>query len=103
MIPPALLVHTASVEPYEGSGAYGDRYGTAYDLPCYYEGRRQLVRGSDGTEVVSEGVLFADIPATELKAGSRVTVLGRSTWVITVSTLDDGGLTGLAHIEVALA
>lgn len=102
MIPPQLLVHTASVQPYEGSGAYGDAYGTAVDVPCYYEGRRQLVRGSDGAEAVSEGVFYAN-QDVEVPVGSRVSVAGRDTYVLSVSTLDDGGLTGLAHIEVALA
>lgn len=102
MIPPQLLVHTASIEPYEGSGAYGDVFGTAFTLPCYYEGRRQIVRGADGDETVSEGVLYADL-GTEIPTGSKVSVVGRDTRVLTVSTFDDGGLTGLAHLEVALA
>lgn len=102
MIPAFLLVHTASVEPYEGGGAYGDVYGQAFNVVCYYEGRRQLVRNGDGAEVVSEGTMFVN-PDVTIPAGSRVTVLDRSTWVITVSTLDDGGLTGLAHQELALA
>jgi hypothetical protein len=90
--------HVASVEPYLGSGAYGDTYGAPFDLPCVYEGVRQLVRGADGSEAVSEGRLFAD--PVDLPVGSRVTILGRQTWVITVSTLDG---TRDAHIEVALA
>lgn len=102
MIPQALLVHTATVKPYLGSGAYGDLYGDPFDVPCYYEGRRQLVRGSDGAEAVSEGTMFID-PGPDIPAGSEVTVVGRTTHVITVSVLDDGGLTGLAHLEVALA
>lgn len=101
MIPPFLLVHTATVEPYLGSGAYGDRYGAPFSLPCYYEGKRQLVRAGDGSEAVSEGVLYAD-PA-DIPAGSKVTILGRETWIITASTFDDAGLTGLAHVELALA
>lgn len=100
-VPAYLLVHSATIEPYEGSGAYGDQYGTPYELPCYHEGRRQFVRASDGTEAVSEGTLYANV--ADIPAGSRVQILNRETWVITVTTLDDGGLTGLAHIEVALA
>lgn len=116
MIPPQLLVHTATVRPYEGSGAYGDTYGTAVDVPGYYEGRRQLVRDADGAEAVSEGTLYVDPPGTEytrpdgntatvpeFTPGSEVIVLGRTTHVITTLPLDDGGLTGLAHQEVALA
>lgn len=101
MIPSQLLVHTATIEPYLGSGAYGDTYGAAFDLSCYFEGKRQLVRAADGAEVVSEGVLYAN--PGDVPAGSKVTILGRETWAITVSVFDDGGLTGLSHIEVALA
>ncbi len=95
--------HVASVEPYLGSGAYGDRYGAAYELPCVYEGQRQLVRASDGSEAVSEGTLYADpvnVPGGILPPGSRVAVQGRETWVITVSLFD--GRRG-EHLEVALA
>lgn len=102
MIPAELKVHTATVEPFEGSGAYGEIYGAPASVSCYYEGRRQLVRNGDGDEVVSEGVLFAELDAN-IPTGSRVTVLGRETYAITVSVFDDGGLTGLAHQEVALA
>lgn len=97
-----LLVHTATVEPYEGGGAYGDVYGDPFQLPCYYEGVRQLVRARDGSEVVSEGTLYAN-PTDSVTPGSKVNILGRDTWVLSVSTFDDGGMTGLAHIAVALA
>lgn len=102
MIPAHLLVHTLSLEPYAGSGAYGDQYGAAVSVPCYYEGKRRLVRDGNGDEVVSEATAWVQ-PGVDVPDGSRVTVLGRTTHVITVSVLDDGGLTGLAHQEVALA
>lgn len=101
MIPNYLLVHTASVEPYEGSGAYGDVYGAAYSLPCYFEAQRKIVRDAQGDEAVAEATVYAD-PGAEIKPGSRVTVNGYASTVITVSVFDDGGLTGLAHREIAL-
>lgn len=94
------LIHTASVEPYLGGGAYGDQYGTAVEVPCYFEGRRELVRASDGTEVVSEGLMMTDL-RDDITPGSRVSVENRETWVISVGRLNDGG--SLAHLEVALA
>lgn len=102
MIPSHLLVHVASVEPYEGSGAYGDVYGVAYSLPCYFEAERKIVRNSEGDEAVAEATVYAD-PGDEIDPGSRVSVNGYSSTVITVSVFDDGGLTGLAHREIALA
>lgn len=101
MIPAHLLVHTASVEPYEGSGAYGDVFGAAFDLQCYFEMERKVVRDSNGDEAVSECQVFADLGA-EVKPGSRVTVNGYASTVITVAVFDDKGLTGLAHQEVSL-
>lgn len=116
MIPDQLKVHSATVKPYVGSGAYGDRYGDPVTVAGYYEGRRQLVRDASGSEAVSEGTFYTDpvgteqtlldgttVTVPEIPAGSQVTVLGRKTHAITVTPLDDGGLTGLAHQEVALA
>lgn len=101
MIPPQLLVHTASVTPYAGTGAYGDTFGDAISVPCYFEGKRQVVRGPDGDEAISEGVLYADL-GYDIPVGSKVSVAGRDSIALAVSTFDDAGLTGLAHIEVAL-
>lgn len=102
MIPTHLKVHTATVEPYTGSGAYGNIYGTPVKVAGYYEGVRRLVRNDEGDEVVSEGTFHADL-GVDIPSGSRVAVAGRTTWVVSVATFDDGGLTGLAHQEVALA
>lgn len=102
MIPAQLLVHTASVEPYQGSGPYGPVYGAAFNLPCYFEATRSLVRDAEGNEAVSEAKVYAN-PGTDVPAGSKVTVAGYASTVITVSTFDDAGLTGLAHREIALA
>lgn len=102
MIPAQLLVHTASVEPFAGSGAYGDTFGAPVDVPGYFEGRRQMVRGPDGSEAVAEGTFYCDL-GVDIPTGSRVTVAGRTSYVLTVSMFDDGGLTGLAHQEVALS
>lgn len=101
MIPTHLLVHSATVQPYEGSGAYGDVYGATVTLPCYFEAVRKMVRDDDGAETVSEATIYADL-GTEIKPGSRVTVNGYTSTVVSVSVLDDGGLTGLAHREIAL-
>lgn len=102
MIPDYLLVHTLQIEPYLGSGAYGDQFGAARSVRCYYEGKRRLVRDGDGNEVVSEATVYVN-PGEDIPDGSRVRIFGRDSHVITVAVLDDGGLTGLAHLEVALA
>lgn len=117
MIPPGLLVHSATVEPYAGSGAYGDTWGAPIEgVPCYAEQQSKLVRDSQGDEVVSGTQVFTDPAGSEFTRadgttgtvpaappGSKVTVLGVTSRVVTVAVFDDGGLTGLAHQEVDLA
>lgn len=101
MIPDVLLVHTVSVEAYEGSGAYGDIFGTAYDLPCYVEQERKLIRSSTGEEVVSSTQVYCN-PGEPIPLGSKVTWNGRTSLVLGVGDYEDGGLTGLAHREIDL-
>lgn len=100
-IPPRLLIHTATVRPHAGAGAYGDLYGPEFTIPCYVEWRRSLVRDADGEEVVAQGVLYAD--PVEIPADSIVTALGREARVVAVSLFNDDELTRLSHVEVALA
>ncbi len=104
-IPAHLLVHSASVEAYAGSGAYGPLFGAPVAVPCYAEVKRSLVRDQQGREVVSESTVYANRATTgpaSFPVGSRVTVLGRTAEVIAVSMFDDAGITGSAHLEVAL-
>lgn len=101
MIPAYLLVHTVTVKPYEGSGAYGDVYGASFTLPCYVEQERRVVRGPEGDDVISQTQVYADLTTTPIKPGSKVTLSdGTTTTVITVARHDDGGLTGLAHQQI---
>lgn len=107
--------HTAAVEPYEGSSAYGDIFGDPVTVPCYFEQVRNLVTTADGDQAVSGAHFYTDPPGTPftladgttgvipaIPTGSRVTANGYTSTVITVSNLDDGGLTGLAHQEILL-
>lgn len=100
MSAPGMLVHTATVRRFLGATGRGDTYAAAVQVPCYYEGRRELVRDSDGSESVSEGRMFTDL-REDITPGSKVTVLDRDTWVLSVSRFDNGGT--LSHLEVALA
>lgn len=101
-IPAHLLVHTVSVEPKTGSGAYGDVFGTPVALACYVERKRNLVRDANGDEVVSETMIYANLDCDAIPAGSRITVAGATSTVISSTILDDRGVTGLAHQEIAL-
>lgn len=98
-LPPESLVHAATVEPYTGSGAYGDVYGAPFSIPCYVEQQNSVVIAPDGDDTVASATLYADL-GPELPPGSKVTYGGRTMRVITVAVLDDGGEE--SHLEVAL-
>jgi len=95
-------VHVASVEPYLGGGAHGPVFGAAVSLDCYVEDKRQLVRSDTGEEVVSNTTIHCPVDTT-IPPGSRVTVFGRATTVLTVARFDTAGRSRLDHLEVALA
>lgn len=98
--------HTVTVEPYEGSGAYGDVFGAATDVsPCFVDQRRQLVRvqttDASGHERISETTVYAP-PGTVAPPGSRVTWDGRTSRVLAAADRRDAGLDLPAHVELSL-
>lgn len=98
MIPARLLVHTATVEPYDGNGGYG----TAYDLPCYLEQQlTQQVRDAGPSDKVLEATVYANL-GDDIPTGSRLTIDSWGATVIAVAVQDDKGITGLAHREIAV-
>lgn len=100
-IPAFLLQHTASIEPYQGSGASGPVYGAPVTVQCYREDKRRKVRASNGAEVVAATTLFCQLGVV-VPAGSRVDLGDRKTDVITTATYDGGALPVPSHIEVSL-
>lgn len=101
MIPAWWKTHTATVEPYEGGGAHGPVLGTAVPVECSFEDKLQLVRSSAGEEVVSSSVMRCD-PDVVAPPGSRVTIAGRVSTVITTGEHTTGGFSLLDHLEVYL-
>lgn len=104
MLPPEFLVHVLTVEPQTGEGGLGEVYGPPVPVEGLLDYRRQLVRNSTGAEVVSESTFLTDLERAPLFApDSRVELPdGSSTYVLAALKRDDGGLTGLAHLEVTL-
>ncbi|MGW4469669.1 hypothetical protein ACWENQ_08350 [Nonomuraea sp. NPDC004354] len=100
-IPAYLLRHQVLVEPLIGEGPYGPQFGTATTERAFIDEKRRLVRDAQGAEVVSETTVYMRLDAT-CPAGSRVTVNGRTSYVITASRRDGGGLPTPDHLEVAL-
>lgn len=101
-LPEFLLQHTVTVEPWTGSGAYGDVWGTGFTLACFVEDKRRLVRAADGSEVVSETTVYAN-RGPSIPNRSRVTLPnGRKPLVIVVSDHDGGDLPVPSHLEIAM-
>lgn len=96
-------VHTAVVETFEGTGAYGDVYAAPATVSCLAEAKRRLVRSKDGEEVVSETSLYMTVAdGGRFVPDSRVTVGGHTSFVITNSTNDAPGLDLPDHATVTL-
>lgn len=100
-IPLQLLRHTVRIEPYEGEAGTGPVYGAPVDVPCFREDGRKLVRNQLGEQVVSESTVYC-LPGTVAPPESRVTVNGRTAFVIIAKDRDSGTAQPLDHVEVAL-
>lgn len=100
-LPAFLLQHTVTVEPWAGSGGYGDIWGDPFDLQCFVEDRRRLVRAADGSEVISETTVYAN-RGPSIPNRSRITLpSGRVSMAITVADHDGGALPVPSHLEIA--
>jgi len=97
-------VHTVTVEPQIGEGGLGDVYGPAVSVLGVLDYSIRLVRNRAGDEVVSSSTFFTELTETaQFPLDSRVTLpAGDVTYVLTAAPRDDGGLTGLSHLEIAL-
>lgn len=101
VLPPRFKLHEASIEVRRSGGAYGDTFDTAVVVVGYLQSERKLVRSASGEEVVSSSSLWLD-PGVEVTEGSKVTVLGQTSFALGVS--DNRGPGGLHdHLEVSLA
>ena len=100
-IPAQYLVHTVTVRPYAGRSSVGDVYGDPFPLACMAQGKRRLVRASDGGETLSSLTLIAAPGQSALvPPGSEVDWRDDTTKVIGSTDHDDGGLGAPQHTEV---
>ena len=85
-LPRRLLQDVVTVEPYSGESGYGPIHAAAATVLGKISATRQLVRNSDGEEVVSEVTLYVHpADAAPFVPGSRVTIATRVSTVIAVS------------------
>ncbi len=104
VIPGFLMVHTITIEPYQGEGGSGPVYGAPVSVRCFREDSRKLVRNQLGEQVVSESQAYCP-PGTVAPPKSRVTINGtnsRTAFVIQAKDRDGGGLPTPDHVEVVL-
>lgn len=102
LIPAMLLVHTVTVEAWEGRGPYGDTYAAPTTVRCFLDEQTRMVRDAAGEQVTSSSTFYAR-PDAICPAKSRVTLpSGRTTTAIAAYRRDGGGLPTPDHVEVQL-
>lgn len=104
MLPPGVAIHTATISVRQPGGMYGDTFSTPVDVQGFAIADRKLVRGANGEETVAEVSLYLDrMPlGLDITEGSKVTVLGRESYVIGLGIHDDPFDGSLSHLEVSL-
>lgn len=90
------------IEPYLGSGSFGDTHGPPVTVRAIVDEKRRMVRGPNGDQVVSETTVYCPLD-TNAPTDSRVTVRGTQTTVISANRHDGGRLPVPSHMEVVLA
>jgi hypothetical protein len=94
-IPPYMMRSRFSVEPYQGSNAFGEAYGTPKTVRAYVEPKRVLVRLAEGAEVIPMIRAFCPHNAA-IAAQSRVT-FGGTLYLVHSASLFPG-----AYLELLL-
>jgi hypothetical protein len=95
-----FFVHTVSVETKLGAGAAGDVYAAPKTITGYLDGKTQIVRNTDGEQVVSQSMFYCSLADGVLfPPDSRVTAAGRKAQVIGVNQLDVNGMADFAGVE----
>ncbi|MDA8440487.1 MAG: hypothetical protein M0Z51_16735 [Propionibacterium sp.] len=99
----AFFVHSASVETFAGTGAYGDTYAAPVTVAGFLDDGVVLVRTGTSEQLVQKSILYAALSdAAKFIPQSRVTVNGRVSWVSEARRRDGGALGLPDHVEVDL-
>ena len=98
-----FYVHTVSVETHTGAGAFGDTYNTPATVHGFLEGKIQLVRATDGQQVVSNSTFYCAVAdGARFTPDSKVTTGDRTAYVISQNTNDAPGLSLPDHTAIYL-
>jgi len=94
--------HTAAVERFTGQGTNGPVFAAATTERCYYQAGNEVIRTSDGREVISSGTCYFKASVADIPNESRITVGGRRSYAVVVNRRDAGALPTPNHVEVKL-
>lgn len=109
-LPESMQPHRLAVQPYVGTGAYGDSWGAEIDdVPCWIDATRKLVRAPDGSEKTSEATILLSTsrwaqvqPGSLLKLHKELSGPYRACQVIQAKLRTDGGMGAWQHVELAV-
>lgn len=98
--------HEVVIEPFLGSGAYGDRFGPQFTALAAIDDTTRQAVDATGVEVVSSTTVVFPRPVGHIAPGSRLTLPvthgGRTAHVIACRVADGGGQPTPDHVEVNL-
>lgn len=98
-MPDLLLNQTATIEKYEGSGAYGPSYTDPVEYDCRFEPQQKKVTNENGEEIVSNGTFYFG-PDVDVNIKSLITYEGTEYEAVQINPVQ--GLSSLNHYEVVV-
>lgn len=99
----SMFIHTATVETFAGTGAYGDTYMAPVQVQGFLDDGVVLVSTGTSQQLEQKSIFYAALSdAAKFVPDSRVTVNGRQAWVSSVRRRDGGALGLPDHVEVDL-
>ncbi|UQN29479.1 hypothetical protein [Brachybacterium kimchii] len=100
----SMFIHQVTVDTFQGAGAWGDTYAPTSDpIACFVDDTLQLVRDTEGTEVVSSTTVYAPLDAADLfTVGTVVHLRKRDAQVIGANRRDGEALGLPSHVEATL-
>lgn len=100
-----FYVHTVTVRPLQGTGAYGQVFGDPVEVDGFLDSATRLVRSGTGAETVSQSTFYCrPRHVSEFRPGSRVDLPdGRRTTVVAALPRTSASLGLPDHLEVQLA
>lgn len=102
-VPPHLLRHTVTVEPYLGEGGAGPLYGPAVTVRCHLSpGGRSQRRGADREQRDTTTCVVQVEDGPLLAEDARITVAGRRVEVSSRREHTFPGTQAPEHVEVTL-